>query len=80
MYKVLGNFFQRAYPCIFVIIVNGLCTIIYKDTDEWWTERIQVTARDNEWYTNTVHFKEWMIAILAMTKTDALLQGMDSFK
>ena len=28
----------------------------------------------------TVHFKEWMIAILSMTKTDTLLhQGMDGF-
>ena len=28
----------------------------------------------------TAHFKEWMIAILTMTKTDTLLQGMDGFK
>ena len=28
----------------------------------------------------TIHFKEWMIAILSMTKTDTLLlQGMDGF-
>ena len=51
----------------------------------------QVTKSDNKWQlvtasassgtTNengTVHFKEWMIAILSMTKTDTLLlQGMD---
>ena len=51
----------------------------------------QVTTDDNEWQrvtvsdtsgtTNengTVHFKEWIIAILSMTKTDTLLlQRMD---
>ena len=47
----------------------------------------RVTTNDNEWQrvatsgaTNengTVHFKEGMIAILSMTKTDTLLQGMD---
>ena len=40
-----------------------------------------VTASDSSGTTNengTVHFKEWMIAILLMTKTDTLLlQGMD---
>ena len=40
-----------------------------------------VTASDSSGTTNengTVHFKEWMIAILSMTKTDTLLlQGMD---
>ena len=53
----------------------------------------RVTASDNKWHlvtagdssgtTNengTVHFKEWMIAILSMTKTDTLLlQGMDGY-
>ena len=53
-----------------------------------------VTTNDNEWYnewqqvatsgtTNengTVHFKEWVIAIITMTKTDTLLQGMDGLK
>ena len=40
-----------------------------------------VTASDSSGTTNensTVHFKEWMIAILSMTKTDALVfQGID---
>ena len=40
-----------------------------------------VTASDSSGTTNeysTVHFKEWMIAILSMTKTDTLLlQSMD---
>ena len=40
-----------------------------------------MTASDSSGTTNengTVHFKEWMIAILSMTKTDTLLlQGMD---
>ena len=31
------------------------------------------TANEN----GTVHFKEWMIAIFPMTKTDTLLRGMD---
>ena len=39
-----------------------------------------MTASDSSGKTNengTVHFKEWMIVILSMTKTDALLlQGM----
>ena len=25
----------------------------------------------------TIHFKQWRIAILSMTKTDTLLQGID---
>ena len=28
----------------------------------------------------TVNFKEWMIAIFTITKTDTLLQGTDGFK
>ena len=60
-------------------------------SDNEWQE---VTTNDNEWYNewqrvptsgtanenDTVHFKEWMIVILTMTKTDTLLQGMDGFK
>ena len=59
--------------------------------NEWQRVVQQVTKSDNEWQqiarsdgsatTNengTVHFKEWMIAVLSMTKTDPLLlQGMD---
>ena len=44
----------------------------------------QIAMSDSEWqqwYTNengTVHFKEWVIAVLSMTKTDTLLlQGID---
>ena len=94
VFKVLGNFFQTAYPCIFVVIVNGLCAIVDKKTDEWYIEWQQVTTNDNEWYNewqqvtksgkknenDTVNFKEWMIAILTMTKTDTLLHAMDGFK
>ena len=40
-----------------------------------------MTTSDSSGTTNengTVHFKEWMIAVLLMTKTDALLlRGMD---
>ena len=50
----------------------------------------RVTTSDKEWQrvttsgttseNGTAHFKEWMIAILTMTKTDTLFQGMDDFK
>ena len=49
----------------------------------------RVTTNDSEWQwvtpsgtTNengTVHFKEWMIAILSIAKTDTLLQGVDGW-
>ena len=46
-----------------------------------WQQTQGVRASDSSGTTNengTVHFKEWMIAILSMTKTDTLLlQGMD---
>ena len=46
-------------------------------------KRQWVTASDSSGTTNengTVHFKEWMIAVLWMTKTDTLLfQGMDGY-
>ena len=68
--------------------------IVYKKTDECYIERQQVTTNDNERYNerqkvttsgttnenDKVHFKEWMIAILIMTKADILLQAMDGFK
>ena len=42
-----------------------------------------MTTSDSSGTTNengTVHFKEWMIAVLLMTKTDALLlRGMDGY-
>ena len=38
------------YPCIFVVIVNGLCTIVYKNTDEWYIEWQEVKTNGNEWY------------------------------
>ena len=59
--------------------------------NEWQRMAMSGAASDKEWQqiamsdsigtTNengTVHFKEWMIAVLSMTKTDPLLlQGMD---
>ena len=36
---------------------------------EWYNEWQRVTTSDN----GTVHFKEWMIAIISMTKKDTLL-------
>ena len=35
-----------------------------------------MTASGTTNESSTVHFKEWMIAIFSMTKTDTLLQGM----
>ena len=49
MFKVLGNFFQKAYPCIFVVIVSGLCPIVYTKIDESYIEWQRITASDNEW-------------------------------
>ena len=77
-----------------MVIVNGLCVIVYKKTDEWYIKWQQVTTNDNERYNqwqqvktsgttnenDTVHFKKWMITILTMTRTDALLQGIDGVK
>ena len=47
----------------------------------------RVTTNDSEWQlvtkkgttskNATLYFKEWMIAILSITKIDTLLQGMD---
>ena len=55
--------------------------------NEWQREVQRVTTNDNEWQrvtkrgttskNGTVYFKEWIIAILSITKTDTLLQGMD---
>ena len=93
MFKVLGNFFQRAYPCIFAVIVNGLCTIVYKKTDERYIEWQQVTTNDNDWYkewqqvasstimkTAQFTFKNGWLLSLLWQKTDTLLQGIDGFK
>ena len=51
-----------------------------KNDNEWYNKLQQVTTSGTMNENGTVHFKEWMIAILTMTKTDTLLQGMDSFK
>ena len=62
-------------------------------SDNEWQRAVQrVTKSDNEWQwatasessgilneNGTVHSKEWMIAIISMTKRDTLLlQGMDA--
>ena len=39
----------------------------------------QMIMSDSEWQKNengTLHIKEWMFAILSITKTDTLLQGI----
>ena len=54
--------------------------------NEWYNEWQRVTKSDNEWQwltesessgtaneTGTLHFKDWMIAIISMTKRDTLL-------
>ena len=45
--------------------------------NEWqWVTASESSGTANENF--TIHFKEWMIAIISMTKSDtALLQGMD---
>ena len=49
--------------------------------NEWYNEWQQVTTSGTTNENGRVHFKELMIAILTMTKkTDAPLQGMDTFK
>ena len=63
--------------------------IVYKKADEWYIEWPRMTTSDNKWHwvtvnnsgttneNDTVRFKEWETAILSVTKTDALLPGMD---
>ena len=63
--------------------------IVYKKADEWYIEWQRMTTSDNKWErvaandsgatneNDTLHFKEWVIAILSVTKRDALLPGMD---
>ena len=63
--------------------------IVYKKADEWYIEWQRMTTSDNKWEwvaandsgatneNDTLHFKEWVIAILSVTKRDALLPVMD---
>ena len=50
---------------------------VTKSDNEWqWVTSSESSGTANE--NGTVHFKEWMIAIISMTKRDTLLlQGMD---
>ena len=50
---------------------------VTKSDNEWqWVTASEISGTVNE--NDTVHFKEWMIAIISMTKRDTLLlQGMD---
>ena len=44
--------------------------------------KLQQVAANGSGTTNendTVHFKEWVTAILSVTKTDALLPGVDGY-
>ena len=47
-----------------------------KTNDNEW-QRVTASVATNE--NSTIHFKEWMIAILSMRKTDTLLQGIDGY-
>ena len=63
--------------------------IVYKKTDEWYIDWQRMKTSDIKWQwvaandsgrTNekyTLHFKEWITAILSVTKTNALLPGID---
>ena len=45
---------------------------VTKSDDEWqWVTTSESSGTTNE--NGTVHFKEWMIAIISMTKRDTLL-------
>ena len=44
-------------------------------TNENKWQRVTASGKTNE--NGTVYFKEWMIAIFSVTKTNALLHGMD---
>ena len=47
-------------------------------SDNEWQQIVMSDSSDTANESGTVHFKEWMIAVLSMTKTDTLLlQGMD---
>ena len=50
---------------------------VTKSNNEWqWVAASESSGTANE--NGTVHFKEWMIVIISMTKRDTLLlQGMD---
>ena len=50
---------------------------VTKSYDEWqWVTASEISGTANE--NRIVHFKEWMIAIISMTKRDTLLlQGID---
>ena len=48
---------------------------VIPNDNEW--QQVTVSGTTNE--NSTVHFKEWMIAILSMTKTDKLRQGVDGY-
>ena len=64
--------------------------IVYKKADEWYIGWQRMTTSSNKWQwmaandsgttneNDTVHFKEWVTAILSVTKTDTLLSGMDA--
>ena len=51
--------------------------LVTKSDNEWqWVIASESTGTANE--NGTVHFKEWMIAIISVTKRDTLLlQGVD---
>ena len=53
---------------------QGMTRVTTNGNNEWQ----QLTASGKTNGSGTVHFKEWMIVIIFVTKTDGLLQGRDS--
>ena len=45
--------------------------------NKWQWQRVTKSGTTNK--NGTVNFKEWMIAILSITKLDTILQGMDGW-
>ena len=46
--------------------------------DNEWQQIAMSDSEWQQWQNDRVHFKEWLIAVPSMTKTDTLLlQGMD---
>ena len=84
MFKAFENFFQRTNPCIFAVIVNGLCTIVYEKTDAWYIEWQQVVQGmitiDNEWHNEwermTTIDNEWKEMIISDSEWQQVVHWM----
>ena len=78
MFEDLENFFQRTHACTFVVIVNGLWTIVYKHTDEWCIEWQRMTTSGatnknqwyNEWEPMTTNDNKWQLVTASGTTNE----------